>query len=142
MKTRQSIIGFIILLVILIYVTHLAQMRLRVRDVQTRINRQDPMSILCGCRELIAARTNLVSDWLDARHVPGGTVVLDRKRKPYPEAVPQVIRELRPDKIIICIDHVFLSMCSSPRYEVIGFKTGAVQHGTHQLVDGLWILKE
>ena len=142
MKTQRLIIGFLISLVTLIYVTHLAQMKLRVQDVRTRIYRQDTVSILCGCRELIAARTNLVSDWQDVHHLPRGTVVLDRKITPYAKAVPLVIRELRPDKIIICTDHVFLNMCNSPRYEVIGFRVGAPQHGTVQLIDGLWMLNE
>lgn len=141
-KKQRLIIWALFSLVVLIYVAHIAQMKLRVREVRTRVHRQDPVSILCGCRELIAERTRLASDWQNVQHLPAGTVVLDSNITPYTEAVPRVIREIHPDKIIICEDHVFLNMCSAPRYEVIGFKAGAAQHGTLQLVDGLWILEE
>lgn len=115
--------------------------RRRAFQIRQYIRSMDHPALLAECRSLIENRSALANDWADKRRadIPGDTIVLDSKVRPYGDEVPKTIRDLDPVYVAICNDYVFINMGTIPRNGILGFNTNAQQFGTAKLIDGLWL---
>jgi len=109
------------------------------RDVRQELLSCNHTSLLVGCRELIENKRNLPNDWAGKKYLPNNTVVLDSGVRAFDKTVPFALQKLRPKYIAVHDDYVFIQMGTIPRNVILGFAPNAKQHGTVQLIDGLWL---
>jgi hypothetical protein len=112
----------------------------RVRVAQ--FDRCDHAALLAACREMILERQWLLSG---RTNDPSSGLLLDevwlgQGGIPIPEAVPKVIRDLRPTYIVIRKDYLIIGAPVSPvRIGVVAYAKGVEpSFGTRKYIDGLW----
>lgn len=121
-----------VLIVLLLVAGNFIAIKLRMYKLQ----HADHARILSACREAIANRSGYRNDKDKWGTLHEDDVLL---LPPIPDTVPEAIRTLQPRDIIIRDDNITINL-SLPfsRITLIGFKSGAAQHGTFRYVDGLW----
>jgi len=101
-----------------------------------RLQHADHALILSACREAIQNRASYRNDRDKWATLHEDDVLL---LPPIPDNCPKVIRDLKPEYVIIRPDSAMLNL-SIPfcRICLLGFRPGAEQFGTFQYIDGLW----
>ena len=103
-----------------------------------RMQSHDPVSLLAGCRQLIAQYDVVQNDWSN-RPDTADDRVLDPQITPLGTNVPQAIRDLKPWFVIVRTNYVLVRLYTPfARASYLGFAEHAEEYGTRRIIPGLW----
>ncbi len=98
----------------------------------------DHEALLGACRVMISNRVAYKSEG-QYQDIEGDVWVdIEGKQQLSGGAFPEVIRQLKPVRILITKDWTMITIRRFPRACVIGFSAEAKGRGTENIVDGLW----
>ena len=146
--TKMNRKTVVCLLVVVIAVVVLAALNLversRMRSRIAEFDTCDHYALLAACRDMVTHRDDYRTNksYLYSASDPG-SVYLTPKAAPFDDAVPKVVRDLRPFYIFIKKDCVIITghysgLTCGTRIGIVGFAEGASQYGTRKYIDGLW----